>query len=154
MREAWLSLATPWDPHQYFPQVAFLLPENVGGIDWECPEFLMMHEVQKGLLGGKGRVQRFFAGFLRGMTAERPIRSWCILRAGFLMRILPIGTPATPVTQSLSLQVTLPIPSPLFASRLDTSPSFCSSTACGDPGGSCSTLGFCPCNWIVSPSKS
>lgn len=82
----------------------------------------MMHEVQNILLW---EIQIGFSGFLGRMTPERAIKSCCTLRAGFLVGVLPICIPATPVTQRLSSQVTLPIQSPLFTSCLNTSPSFC-----------------------------
>ena len=59
-----------------------------------------------------------------------------------------------PVTQGLAWKVTLPIPSPLFASWLDSSPLFCSSPACGDSSGDRFTFGLRSCNWTVSSLRS
>lgn len=33
--------------HFFFLKLGFLLPEKPDGTDWQCPQFLMMYEVQK-----------------------------------------------------------------------------------------------------------
>ena len=88
------SLATPMGPHHFFLELGFLLPGKAGGTDWACPEFLVMHELQKFWLC---RIQRVFPAFLGGMTPERVVRSRHILRAGFITRVPLVGIP-TPQT--------------------------------------------------------